>query len=102
MEYWLSKEPVLGFHIGGFNLLIEDFSEKSELIKTNVTASIEFLREIHEISNNFTEKDKLDRYGQHFKVNNFNFLDFVNVHTKPSHKEFISKVKDMKIDGTSN
>ncbi len=61
MEYWLSKEPVLGIHIGGFNLLIEDMEDDSDKVKTNVTASIEFLRNIHEIAENFTEKDGLQR-----------------------------------------
>jgi hypothetical protein len=31
-----------------------------------VSASIEFLREIHEISSNFSINDKLDRFPTHF------------------------------------
>ena len=61
MKFWLSKPPVLGIHIGGFNILIEDFDDTSDKIKTNVTASIDYLKMIHEISTEFTEKDGLQR-----------------------------------------
>ena len=64
MVYWLSKEPVLGFHIGGFNILIEEHDrDNSDKIKTNVTASIDFLKAIHNISEQFTIEDGLQRFG---------------------------------------
>ena len=63
MRYWLSKPPVLGMHIGGFNILFEDLDvpENATLINTNVTASIDYLKMIHEIGKEFTEKDGLQR-----------------------------------------
>ena len=62
MHYWLSKPPVLGLHLGGFNILFEDEDDNSgSNIKSNITASIEFLNELHTISKVYSDKDGLDR-----------------------------------------
>ena len=63
MRYWLDRN-LMGFHIGGFNILIEEDEDQntSELIRTNVSASIDFLKDLHEISKEYSDRDGLDRY----------------------------------------
>ncbi len=65
MDFWLNKKPVMGFHIGDFNILFEDWSK--DVISTDIEASKEFITLMHNHSAILTESDKLDRYEKFSK-----------------------------------
>ena len=54
----------MGFHISGFNILVEDFS-KNDTLMSDVDATLEFLERIHNKTKEYSEKDSLDRYTFH-------------------------------------
>lgn len=62
MDFWLNKKPVMGFHIGDFNILFEDWSK--DTITTDIEASKEFINMMHNHSAVLTDNDKLDRYDK--------------------------------------
>eukprot|EP00095_Tigriopus_kingsejongensis_P010326 maker-scaffold187_size272365-snap-gene-1.32 protein:Tk10326 transcript:maker-scaffold187_size272365-snap-gene-1.32-mRNA-1 annotation:"neutral and basic amino acid transport protein rbat" len=62
LAFWLEKSPVFGVRIGGFNLLFEDESDqRTEIIKSDVEATLEFLDELRGIAKNISQKDNTQR-----------------------------------------
>ena len=60
MEFYLNKPAVMGFHISGFDVLLEDFDNPDQL-SADVEVSVEFLKEMHSWTRKYSEKDGLDR-----------------------------------------
>ena len=60
MRHWLDKPPVLGFHIGNIDLLIED-RNNNDTITPNFDSTVSFLEELYELSRVKTAEDSLDR-----------------------------------------
>ena len=60
MDFYLSKPAVMGFHISGFDVLLEDFDNPDQL-SADVEVSVEFLKEMHSWTRKYSEKDGLDR-----------------------------------------
>ena len=59
-RYWLGRRGVKGVHLGSLDLLIENESNR-EQIEPDVAECLEFLKELHEIADEFTEKDGMGR-----------------------------------------
>jgi len=64
MNFWLKKKPVMGFHLGDFNILFEDWSE--DIITTDVEASKKFINLMYNYTSIHTQSDKLDRFANHY------------------------------------
>ena len=60
MLHWLEKTPVLGFHIGNIDLLIENRTNY-DTIAPDFDATVEFLEELYALSSEKTTEDGLDR-----------------------------------------
>ena len=60
MHHWLDKKPVLGFHIGNIDLLIEN-QTNYDTIAPDVDSTVTFLEELYDISSHKTLEDGLDR-----------------------------------------
>ena len=61
MHFWLSKPAIMGFRIGAFNVLFEDFTNPN-IILSNVTETVEFLEELRGVAQNFTDDDEYERH----------------------------------------
>ena len=60
MDFYLSKPAVMGFHISGFDVLLEDF-DKPDQLSADVEVTIEFLKEMHDWTRKYSKNDGLDR-----------------------------------------
>ncbi|XP_059084164.1 maltase 2-like [Tigriopus californicus] len=61
-KFWLSKSPIFGVRIGAFNLLFEDDSDQTtEVIKSDVEATLEFLDELRDIAEVLADADGTKR-----------------------------------------
>ena len=63
MHYWLSKPAIMGFRIGAFNVLFEDFNNPN-IILSNVTETVLFLEELRAVAQDFTNVDEYERQAR--------------------------------------
>ena len=54
----------MGLHLGSLDLLIENESNK-ELIEPDVPECLKFMKELHDIADEFTQKDGMGRFVEY-------------------------------------
>ena len=65
--YWMEKKPVLGFHIGNIDILIED-EENTALISPDFNATISLIETLHELTIAQSKEDGLERYHSYSTI----------------------------------
>ena len=50
---------IMGFHISGFNILIEE--QHGDVPLSDIDETINFLNEIHEVTKKYSKEDTFDR-----------------------------------------
>ena len=60
LDFYLAQPAIMGFHISGFNILIEE-SHIGDVPLSDIDETIIFLNEIHEVTKKYSKDDTLDR-----------------------------------------